>query len=81
MIGTKKDLERFASRLKRTRQAAHLSQVALAEKVGISNKQLNNIESATNWASMPVYIGLCRALGLVELPLMDDAREVEAMAR
>jgi transcriptional regulator with XRE-family HTH domain len=73
MTGTKKDLEAFASRLRRTRQAAHLSQVALAEKVGISNKQLNNVENAHNWPSMPVYLNLCRVLELGEPPLLKDA--------
>jgi transcriptional regulator with XRE-family HTH domain len=73
MMGTKKDLEAFAARLRRTRQALHLSQVALAEKAGISNKQLNNIENAHNWPSMPVYIAICRELGLGEPLLLKDA--------
>jgi transcriptional regulator with XRE-family HTH domain len=73
MNGTKKDLEAFAARLRRTRQALHLSQVALAEKVGISNKQLNNVENAHNWPSMPVYVSLCRVLELGEPPLLKDA--------
>ncbi len=78
MNGTKKDLEAFALRLKRARQAAHLTQVALAEKAGISNKQLNNVESASNWPSMPVYIALCRELGLGRPLLLDDPREIAA---
>lgn len=73
MIGTKKDLEALALALRRARQAKHISQVALAESVGISNKQLNNVECAHNWPSMPVYVALCRKLELGEPPLLQHA--------
>lgn len=73
MTGTKKDLETLGSRLRRARQARHLSQVALAEMIGISNKQLNNVENGHNWPSFPVYLAACRVLELGEPPLLNVA--------
>lgn len=73
MIETDKplsDLAVFAGRVRRARQAKRLSQVAMAEKIGCSNKQLNNIEHAQNWPSMPVYLAICRVLELEAPPLL-----------
>ncbi len=57
----------------RSRRLGHtnprLSQVEFARTLGVSNKTLDNIEAARNWPSMPVYIKLCRALGVGTPPL------------
>jgi transcriptional regulator with XRE-family HTH domain len=70
---TIKDLKTFGKEVRRLRLAAGLSQIALAEKIGCSNKQLDNIEWARCWPSMKVYISLCRALGMENIPLLPAA--------
>lgn len=61
-----KERKELGAELRRKRQAKHISQVALAELTGVSTKQINHIEMGRNWPSMPVYITLCRALGIEE---------------
>lgn len=57
------ELRDFASEVRRRRQARNISQTKLGALVGCSVKQINNIERAVNWPSMPIYLGLCRELG------------------
>jgi DNA-binding XRE family transcriptional regulator len=76
-----KDLLKLARTMRLCRQSAGMSQIALAEKLGVSNKQLCNIETAKNWPSMPLYIALCREFlnlgeGQVMIPFIPhDARK------
>ncbi len=56
------DLRRFALEVVTARQGKALTQVALADAVGISKKTMNNVERANNWTSVPVLIKLRRTL-------------------
>lgn len=59
------------------RNSRGLSQTALAHLVGISNKTLENIESGRNWPSLPVYIVICKVLGIGRPPLLTSLSEAE----
>lgn len=60
---TLQDLSDFAAEVRRRRMKLRVTQTEIARRVGCSVKQVNNIERAVNWPSMPVYLGLCRELG------------------
>ncbi len=64
---SKQDLRRFARQVRKARSAQGQSQSVFAKAVGISNKQLSNIECAQNWPAMPVALKICRLTG-IELP-------------
>ncbi len=61
-VQLKDELKTFGEEIRRRRELRTLSQTALAHLVNISYKQLNNIECARNWPSMPVYLTLCKVL-------------------
>jgi len=50
--------------LRKARRAKDYSQVYLAEKLGISQKHLSNIENGKSPISMPLLVDLCRVLAL-----------------
>lgn len=60
---TLQELADFAAEVRRRRMKLRVTQTEIARRVGCSVKQVNNIERAVNWPSMPVYLGLCRELG------------------
>ncbi len=64
---SKRDLKRFAARVHDERTRRGLSQGDFAPQIGVSTKQLSNIECANNWPAMPVAMKICRLLG-IELP-------------
>ena len=70
---SKRDLKRFAHRVRDERNARGLSQSAFAPQIGVSTKQLSNIECANNWPAMPVAMKICRLLG-IELPRALDKK-------
>ncbi len=51
-------------KLKQARVAANLSQGQLAEKIGISEKHISNIERGLNFPSLDTFFRLCIVLGL-----------------
>ena len=63
----KADLRMLGARIRDLRTAKSLSQIQFSALAGISNKQLCNIEKANNWPSLPVYVEICRHLGVVDL--------------
>ena len=71
---SRRDLTRFARQVRKRRLHFAFSQSVLANQIGISTKQLSNIECANNWPAMPVALELCRLLG-IELPRMVDSGE------
>jgi DNA-binding XRE family transcriptional regulator len=71
---SRRDLTRFARQVRKKRTSAAFSQSMLANQVGISTKQLSNIECANNWPAMPVALKLCRLLG-IELPKAVDSQQ------
>jgi transcriptional regulator with XRE-family HTH domain len=68
MASKRKELTEFAARMTATREGRDLSQTKLAALAGCSVKQINNIEGARCWPSMPIYVAICRALGAGEPP-------------
>ena len=58
----------FGQHLRRRRQALEIMQIELAKRVGISGHNLNNIEYDHNYPSLPVYIRLCKELGMRKPP-------------
>ena len=59
-----KDLVTLGRTMKLCRQAENvkISQIELAKRIGVSNRQLSNIEAAKNWPSLQVYVAICREL-------------------
>ena len=56
-------------RLVRARRIAMgMTQIELADLVGISNKTLFNIECGSNWPSLPIYVDILQELGFPEPP-------------
>lgn len=62
-----KDLRSFSALVRRRRLALHATQKALADAVGVNDRQISNIEKGLNWPSMSVGIKLCRVLA-IDLP-------------
>lgn len=73
MLGTKSELKKFGLELRRARIAAGLSQTDLAVKVDCSCSQIGHIEWGDNWPSLELYIKICRAVGVKEIPLVAAA--------
>lgn len=71
---SRRELARFGKAVRFARNSGGCSQSVLAAQVGISTKQLSNIECANNWPAMPVALKLCRLLN-IELPKAVDGGE------
>lgn len=69
----RKELKLLGASVRHRRLTRGISQVQFAAQLGISNKQLNHVESARNWPSLPVYITLCRVFNAGKVPLVDDS--------
>ena len=54
----------IGSRLKETRNKAHLTQEQLSEKVGIGTTYLSDIERGAKFPSLSLFINLVDALGV-----------------
>ena len=54
----------FARKIKIARKRLNLTQAELAEKIGISSKQLSRIESGSYIPSLPTFLGLLSTLKL-----------------
>lgn len=70
MMATEKDLKAMGREMGRLRAIKKFSKADLARRVGVSTKQIDHIEEGVNWPSMKVYIGLCRVLGLEQIPML-----------
>ncbi len=70
MQATEKELKAMGREIGRARTAKKLNKTDLARHVGVSNKQIDHIENGTNWPSMKVYIGICRVLGIEQIPFV-----------
>lgn len=62
-------LKALAGNLRATRKHRNLSQLNLAQFVGCSVSIIKHIENARSFPSLPVYLGICRCLGLPRPPL------------
>lgn len=60
----------FGKRMAARRREQRLTQVELAQSVGLTSKAICNIEHGRQWPSMPVYIGICLRLGFQRVPLI-----------
>lgn len=65
------DIESFGDRLRSRREKKALKRDDVATRCGISYKTLANLEAGRSWPSMPVYISLCRLLGVGKVPLVE----------
>jgi len=74
-VASRRDLRHFARDIKKLRAAKGYSQTVFSRLVGISSKQLSNVECGNNWPSMPVALKICRLLG-IRLPKVMDEEEV-----
>ena len=73
-VASRRDLQRFAKHIRQGRAKAGHSQSVFARQIGVSNKQLSNVECGNNWPAMPVALRICRLLG-IELPKALDKEE------
>lgn len=64
-----KDLKAMGAALRAARVERGISQIAMAKTIGISNKQLCNIEKGNNWPSLQVYSAICTKVFGAKLPL------------
>lgn len=64
-------LRRFAAAVVAKRTKKGLSRPAFAAKVGVSYFTINHIEHFENWPTVPVYIKMCKVLGVRVPPLME----------
>lgn len=67
---SQRTLVSFASALVARRAQLGITRTALAAQVRISYGQLSHIENAENWPTMPVYLGIIRALKCGRAPLV-----------
>lgn len=56
--------KRFGARVRQLREAAHMSQIALAEKIGIEQPHLSNVENGNKEAGLEVVAMLATGLGV-----------------
>lgn len=56
--------KRFGARIRELREAKHMSQIALAEKVGIEQPHLSNLELGKKEAKLRVVEALATGLGV-----------------
>ena len=71
MAKTKDVCERFAERLKQLRNEKNMSQVALAEKIGIQSTYLSDVENAKKEPCLRVIDMLATGLGVSLSTLFD----------
>lgn len=63
-------LKNFGLAMRRRRLKRRLTQTELGRAVGVSPNQICNIEYGSNWPAMPVYIAICRKLGVNRIPFV-----------
>ena len=64
-----KKRQTFGRKLRAARHRARITQQELADKSGIGFQQVSHAECGRVWPSLPVYLKMCRALGLEDAPL------------
>jgi transcriptional regulator with XRE-family HTH domain len=69
--------QRIGKALKQHRLAAHLSQMALAEKIGISYQQLQKYENGTDNISLYRLQQICEALTIPVSSIIEVLEEAE----
>ena len=68
--------ESFAERLRQAREAAGLSQYALAKACGLSKQTMSSLEAGTNQPSWATVQVIAKALGLSCEAFADDSIEM-----
>lgn len=63
----RKEARRISLEVRAGREAAGLTQEGLAEKLGVSVETIKGIELGYHFASLPMLIRICRALGFIVL--------------
>jgi transcriptional regulator with XRE-family HTH domain len=66
------EMPEFARTLRERCERAKLTQSELARMVGVGQSQISNIMWGRNLPSLPLYVKICRALGIKRLPLIPD---------
>lgn len=67
------DYYAIGQRIRKIRKAHHLSQEALAEKIGISVTHMSHIETGNTKLSLPVLVDLAQALEVRSDDLLYDS--------
>ena len=67
------DNKEFGRRVAARRKSLHIKQTELAEKIGISNKHLSNIENGRIGTSIDVFINICNELSVTPAYLLEGA--------
>lgn len=70
------DYYKIGQQIRKIRKACGLSQEELAEKIDISVTHMSHIETGNTKLSLPVFIGLARALEVRADDLLEDSRDV-----
>lgn len=71
----------FGERLKGCRQSKGLTQQALADLLGVSNKTVSRWEADGGYPDVPLLVPLARALGVVVDDLLDGEKPIRALGR
>ncbi len=69
----------FGERLKEYRQAKNLTQQALGEKLGVSNKTVSRWESDGGFPDVPLLVPLAHALGVSTDDLLDEQKPIRTL--
>lgn len=67
-MNSRKNQKSLGLAIRAVRKERGWSQLQMAKEMGISNKQLWNIETGNNWPSLPVYAQMCHRVLKVAIP-------------
>jgi transcriptional regulator with XRE-family HTH domain len=71
MTDDKASIERTAARLRQARQAANLTQAAVAKKAGISENHYAQIERAEKNPTVSTFKSIIKAIGVSSSEILD----------
>lgn len=70
------DYFEIGQRIRKFRKASNLSQEQLSEQVGISTTHMSHIETGNTKLSLPVFVGLAKALSVQTDELLYDIPQI-----
>ena len=66
------DTKKVGAQIQKARKAAHMTQDALAQAVGLSTKYVSNLECGNKTATLETFIQICNALHVDANTLLAD---------